>query len=92
MKPFTNLDEALATLHQRTSSSRFGLRHFKQCVADLGNPQLQLKVVHVAGTNGKGSVSNYVATTLELANYKVGLYTSPFLITHNDRFRINHQP
>lgn len=92
MKAFKHLDEALLVLHQRTSSSLFGLNHFKECVADLGNPQFDLKVVHVAGTNGKGSVSNYVSTALEGAGYKVGLYTSPFLITHNDRFRINHQP
>src|SRR5690554_560371 len=92
MEPFKTLDDALSVLYQRTSSSNFNLREFKQCISDLNNPQLNLKVIHVAGTNGKGSVSNYISTVLETANFKVGLYTSPFLITHNDRFRINHQP
>lgn len=92
MKAFTTLKEALLVLYDRTSSATFELREFKQCISDLNNPQLKLKVVHVAGTNGKGSVSNYISTSLETAGFKVGLYTSPFLITHNDRFRINHQP
>ncbi len=92
MDIFTTLEDALAVLYQRTSSSMFKLREFKQCISDLNNPQLDLRVIHVAGTNGKGSVSNYISTVLEWSKYKVGLYTSPFLITHNDRFRVNHQP
>lgn len=92
MNPFTSLEEALPILYQRTSTSTFGIKAFKQCMDDLGNPQKQLHVVHVAGTNGKGSVSNYISTSLEKAGCKVGLYTSPFLITHSDRFRLNHVP
>jgi dihydrofolate synthase/folylpolyglutamate synthase len=92
VKPFTSLEEALPILYLRTSTSTFGLKAFKQCMSDLGNPQEHLNVVHVAGTNGKGSVSNYISTSLETAGCKVGLYTSPFLITHNDRFRLNHVP
>lgn len=92
MKPFNSLEEALPILYARTSTSTFGLKAFKQCMNDLKDPQKALNVVHVAGTNGKGSVSNYISTSLEIAGCKVGLYTSPFLITHNDRFRLNHVP
>ncbi len=90
MKPFKTLNDALKVLYTRTSKETFGLKLFKQCMEDLNNPQLQLKCVHVAGTNGKGSVSNYVTSVLIESDFKVGLYTSPFLITHHDRFRINH--
>lgn len=92
MKSFDSLKEALPILYERTSTSTFGIKAFQQCMKDLNDPQKDLRVVHVAGTNGKGSVSNYISTSLEAANLKVGLYTSPFLITHNDRFRINHIP
>ena len=86
---FQTLKEALNTINQRTSNSTFGLRKFNQCVQDLGCPQLKLKCVHVAGTNGKGSTSSFIATIMKESGYKVGLYTSPFLFHHQDRFRIN---
>jgi dihydrofolate synthase/folylpolyglutamate synthase len=86
---FTSLENALETISKRTSSSMFGLKQFKQCMEDLGNPQLKLKCVHVAGTNGKGSTSSFIANIMQESGYKVGLYSSPYLIHHNDRFRIN---
>ncbi|RLD89568.1 MAG: bifunctional folylpolyglutamate synthase/dihydrofolate synthase [Bacteroidetes bacterium] len=55
----------------------------------LGNPQNRFKVVHVAGTNGKGSVSNIVASVLQDAGLKTGLYTSPHLKDFRERIRIN---
>jgi len=55
----------------------------------LGNPQDSLKCVHVAGTNGKGSVCLMLAKALEAAGKKVGLYTSPFITVFNERIRIN---
>ncbi|MBS3986625.1 MAG: bifunctional folylpolyglutamate synthase/dihydrofolate synthase [Erysipelothrix sp.] len=88
---FTSLQTALDTISQRTSSSTFGLKLFKQCMEDLGNPQYKLNCVHVAGTNGKGSTSSFIATIAQESGLKVGLYTSPYLIHHNDRFRINGQ-
>ncbi|MDD3049315.1 MAG: bifunctional folylpolyglutamate synthase/dihydrofolate synthase [Bacilli bacterium] len=66
------------------------LRQLKAFMASIGNPQLQLKCVHIGGTNGKGSTTNMVATVLEEAGYKVGSFTSPYLETHHDRIRINH--
>ena len=55
----------------------------------LGNPQHKFKSVHVAGTNGKGSVSHMLASVLQEANYKVGLYTSPHLQSFTERIQIS---
>lgn len=55
----------------------------------LGNPELKFKSIHVAGTNGKGSVSHFLASILQEAGYKVGLYTSPHLVDFRERIRIN---
>lgn len=55
----------------------------------LGNPQNQFKSIHIAGTNGKGSVSHMLASVLQTAGYKVGLYTSPHLTDFRERIKIN---
>lgn len=55
----------------------------------LGNPQDQFKAIHVAGTNGKGSVSHLIASILQQAGYKIGLYTSPHLKDFRERIKIN---
>lgn len=55
----------------------------------LGNPELRLKTIHVAGTNGKGSTSSLLASVLQEAGYKVGLYTSPHLKDYRERIKIN---
>ena len=55
----------------------------------LGNPEHHLKCIHVAGTNGKGSTSHLLASVLQEAGYKVGLYTSPHLIDYRERIAIN---
>ena len=55
----------------------------------LGNPQNNFKTIHVAGTNGKGSTSHMLASILQEAGYKVGLYTSPHLIDFRERIKIN---
>ena len=58
-------------------------------LAALGNPQDGFRSIHVAGTNGKGSVSHLLASILQEAGYKVGLYTSPHLVDFRERIRIN---
>lgn len=58
----------------------------------FGHPHKQYYTIHVAGTNGKGSVSHTVAALLQMAGYKVGLYTSPHLIDFNERIRVNGKP
>lgn len=55
----------------------------------LDNPHKKLRFIHIAGTNGKGSVSNYIARGLEAQGYKTGLFTSPFIHSFNERFKIN---
>lgn len=66
-----------------------GLANIRQLCMRLGNPQDQLKFVHIAGTNGKGSVLAYVSTILQEAGYKVGRYLSPVLTEYRERFQIN---
>jgi len=68
---------------------KLGLDAMHSFMAKVGNPEQRLKIVHVAGTNGKGSVSMTLLTILSEAGYKVGLYTSPHLSSVRERFRIN---
>jgi len=58
----------------------------------LGNPEKKIKCIHVAGTNGKGSTSHLLASVLQEAGYKVGLYTSPHLKDYRERIKINGEP
>lgn len=69
--------------------SRLGLDTIKKLLSLMGNPQKNLKYIHIAGTNGKGSVSAYVTNILQEAGYKVGLFTSPYLERFNERISIN---
>lgn len=58
----------------------------------LGNPQQKFKSIHIAGTNGKGSVSHMLAAVFQAAGYKTGLYTSPHLVDFRERIRIDGEP
>jgi dihydrofolate synthase / folylpolyglutamate synthase len=69
-----------------------GLERIHKLLAKLGNPQEQVPVIHVAGTNGKGSVCAYLSAVLTAAGYRVGRYTSPHLIDWNERICINDKP
>lgn len=69
-----------------------GLDATRQLMALFGNPQDKLPTIHIAGTNGKGSTAMMIATILEEAGYKVGLFTSPALVDFNERIRINREP
>ncbi|MBW4663031.1 MAG: bifunctional folylpolyglutamate synthase/dihydrofolate synthase [Chroococcus sp. CMT-3BRIN-NPC107] len=69
-----------------------GLARIKQLLARLGNPQEQVPIIHVAGTNGKGSVCAYLSSILTQAGYKVGRYTSPHLVDWMERICLNEQP
>ena len=59
--------------------TRLGLDRTRELLAKLGNPERGLRFVHMAGTNGKGSTSTMLASVLQTAGYRTGLYTSPFL-------------
>lgn len=65
--------------------SVLGLDRIRVLMDKLDNPQDKLKIIHIAGTNGKGSVSRYIYQVLRTSGYKVGLYTSPFLERFNER-------
>lgn len=69
-----------------------GLDTMRQLCGRLGNPQDSLKFVHIAGTNGKGSVLAYVSTVLQTAGYKVGRFLSPTILDYRERFQINGKP
>src|ERR1019366_6614569 len=68
---------------------RFGLESIQALLAELDHPESSLKVVHVAGSNGKGSTCAFIASYLKYSGYKTGLYTSPHLCDIRERFRIN---
>ena len=71
--------------------SKLGLDRTQELLAKLGNPEKKMKFIHLAGTNGKGSTASMLSTILEKAGYKVGLYTSPYIMRYNERMQINHQ-
>ena len=77
--------------HQGASAYKKDLTNTILLVNYLGNPEKKLKTIHVAGTNGKGSTSSMIASVLQEAGYKVGLYTSPHLKDFRERIKINGQ-
>ena len=85
-----NYDNAVKLL---TSQGKFyinlGLERISQVLHLLGNPQDKLKCIHVAGTNGKGSVCAIISTILTDAGIKTGLYTSPHIFNYTERIKIN---
>ncbi|MFC0780742.1 bifunctional folylpolyglutamate synthase/dihydrofolate synthase [Flavobacterium sp. HJSW_4] len=74
---------------QGASAYKEDLTNIKLLAAHLGNPEKELKCIHVAGTNGKGSTSHMLSSVLQEAGYKVGLYTSPHLKDFRERIKIN---
>ncbi|HIW76770.1 MULTISPECIES: bifunctional folylpolyglutamate synthase/dihydrofolate synthase [unclassified Gordonibacter] len=73
----------------RWLASRLGLERIRELLERLGRPQDRLKFVHVAGTNGKGSTCAFLASVLQAAGHRTGLFTSPYLITFEERIRVN---
>ena len=69
-----------------------GLERIQKLLADLGNPHHSVPVIHVAGTNGKGSVCAYLSAVLTEAGYRVGRFTSPHLVDWKERICLNEQP
>lgn len=81
---------AISKIHEFLRfGSVLGLERMNVLLEKLGNPQDDLKVIHVAGTNGKGSICRYVYEVLQAGGYKTGLYTSPFLEVFNERIEYN---
>lgn len=86
----SDIDRLLAPFHQ--FGVNLGLSRIQALLGALGSPQLSVPIIHVAGTNGKGSVCAYLSTILSAAGYRVGRYTSPHLVDWNERICINNQP
>lgn len=83
-------EEALEYIHGISwTFCKPGLERTRELCERLGNPQKRLKFIHVAGTNGKGSFCSMMSNILIAAGYKVGLYTSPYILQFNERMRVN---
>lgn len=80
------------TRQLRYSEEKFNLDRIRKLMGILGNPQSKYPVVHIAGTKGKGSTAVFIASVLQTAGYKVGLYTSPHLHDYTERIQVNRVP
>ena len=85
-----NYEEALNYINDKDKfGSRPGLDEIEKLLDLMGNPHKDLKYIHVAGTNGKGSTVSYLASILKEEGYKVGVFTSPFLERFNERITVD---
>ena len=78
--------------HELASNRKFDLAHMRRLAEGLGNPQRRFPSVLIAGTNGKGSTAATLASMVQAAGYRTGLYTSPHLLRVNERIQINQEP
>ena len=85
-----NLNEALSYIHaQYRKGSKPGLHRISELLHKLGDPQKQLKFIHIAGTNGKGSTASMTASILTKAGYRTALFTSPYIYRFHERLQID---
>jgi dihydrofolate synthase/folylpolyglutamate synthase len=91
--PYIAADNTITSLLQlyERFGEHLGLERIEKLLADLGNPQQQVPIIHVAGTNGKGSVCAYLSSILTEAGYRVGRYTSPHLVDWTERIYLNEK-
>ncbi len=88
-----NYTEAIQFLYDlRMFGAKFGLENTRKLAALAGNPQDRLRFIHVAGTNGKGSTCAMLESIYRTAGLRVGLFTSPHLVSFSERIQINRQP
>jgi dihydrofolate synthase/folylpolyglutamate synthase len=85
-------DAALGFLFPRTTTIKFGLATTRALLRAVGDPHEIMPSVHIGGTNGKGSVCTLVAAALREAGWRVGLYTSPHLVSFRERIRVDGVP
>lgn len=85
-----NYDEALNFIIAKERLGTMpGLSRIEKLLSSMGNPEDKLKIIHIAGTNGKGTVANTIAETLSNCGYKVGLFTSPWINDFREQIKIN---
>lgn len=90
---FTSYEEARNWLHSRlTFGVKPGLSRMRLMMEKLGHPERNVKYIHVAGTNGKGSTIAFLKEILNEAGYKIGTFTSPYIETFNERISMNGEP
>ena len=85
-----NIDQLLDELYSYSMHGiKLGLENIEKICKELGNPEKSYKIIHIAGTNGKGSTATTLETILLEAGYRVGKYTSPHILKFNERIRMN---
>ena len=85
-----NVDESIEYIESLTKFGiKLGLKNIENLLDLMDNPQNELKIIHIAGTNGKGSTSNFIYETLVNANIETGLFTTPHLSYYNEKIRYN---
>lgn len=88
-----NYKETIEYIHSTPKFAReLGNNLLKKLLDNLGNPQNDLKFIHIVGTNGKGSTAVMLGEILKRSGYKTGLYTSPYIEVFNERIKINGEP
>ncbi|MBT8374074.1 MAG: bifunctional folylpolyglutamate synthase/dihydrofolate synthase, partial [Deltaproteobacteria bacterium] len=93
MSPKNSYNHILKSMYSlRRFGIKLGLSTIRRILINLGNPQDNFSCIHVAGTNGKGSVASALASILKVSGYKTGLYTSPHLVRFNERITIGNRP
>ncbi|MEB1807670.1 MAG: bifunctional folylpolyglutamate synthase/dihydrofolate synthase [Bacillaceae bacterium] len=88
MKTFEEIVEFI----QKRNVIQLGLENMEGFLAEIGNPQRKLKIIHIAGTNGKGSTLNFIREMLLEAGYDVGAFTTPAVLSYEEQISINKEP
>lgn len=89
---FKDINSAVEWLNSKKKlNKRYDLNVMRNALNQLDNPHMNLKYIHVGGTNGKGSTSTYISNILIDSGYKVGLYISPYVVKFNERLSINNE-
>ena len=88
---FTNIKDCISFIETSKRSSTKTLEHMKKLCEVYGNPEKGLNYIHVAGTNGKGSVVAYINSVLRTAGFNVATFTSPYITCFNERIRYNDE-
>src|ERR1700736_934775 len=89
-RPSTDYQEALAWLYgTQRFGIKLGLENVQRLLRELNVPGKDQRIIHVAGTNGKGSVCAMIDSICRAAAYRTGLFTSPHLVTYRERIQVN---